>query len=118
QTFGRCRIEMMAPEMSDPCAGGQPEPSHKPFTAALAPTPLFRPHPDLGWRSARPSGGVSAQLVGQDGAGYKPTTGSVRILTPKRRQPGKIIEAEIRPGIKSDPVEQLAVVNRLAIRPA
>src|SRR5262245_15147797 len=118
QTFGRRRIEMMAPEISDPRADGQPEPSHKRVSAALPPTSRFRAHPDLDRRSARPSRGVSAQPVGWDGAGYKSPAGSMHILAPQRRQPGEIIEAEIRSGIKPDPVKQLVVVNRLAIRPA
>src|SRR5262245_7431537 len=69
QTVGLFRIKMMAPEISDPRAGGQLEPSHKGFSAALAPFLLFWTHPDLGRRSAGSLGGIEAQMVRRDRGG-------------------------------------------------
>src|SRR5262249_11207754 len=82
QAVGRCRIETRPLETPEPRANGQPQPSHKRFSAALAPSSLFRAHPDLGRRSAGSSCRVTAQMTWLDGAGYKPPASPMRILAP------------------------------------
>src|SRR5262245_65403033 len=46
QTVGLCRIKMMAPEIPDPRAGGQTEPSPQRYSAPSAPPSLLWNHPE------------------------------------------------------------------------
>src|SRR5262245_20621985 len=109
---------MVAPEASSPGALGHPEPPHKSFAGTFTPCALFGAHPDLGGPSGRSASGVPAQPIRRDAIGDKSFAGSIHVLSPQCRKTGEILEAEILPGIKPDPVKQFAVITRLAIRPA